>query len=449
MKTHFYLGLRRTIVITALFISSHIIAQDIKVPGNDNKELSNATTVTIDAIPELSYSDHPAVWNQGWGPHCPAPNSCARKAKRFIKKEKFIDGLGYAARVLELNPRKRAERKALEVLTTENYSRALKEFEQDLKAHPEIPEYQNWQSSKAMYDRMWYAGRFNIVNAKLQQLHHPKVNIKVNPVDADMLGNLATKLSTYRTYAANDYYTGGHYYLKRGNAQGDKEHYKRSALSFLIANEYVTDFKDAKSQYESAKKLATSTVYFSGHYHGHGGFGGTLDEDVKAEILRMSGFSRLPFVEIVNSKSADYHVKLVTNGLELVTRGKTSDKQEYSREEPDTNGKAITKKATITTYSSGYNARAKVNVEVIERKTNKVVYSMISENTYQWITVWQKGSGDTDIVKGKYKRYLGKSADKAPVRKTLYERAIALCAKDIARKVYINFIRKIGASPRN
>ncbi|TSE04387.1 hypothetical protein [Aquimarina algiphila] len=449
MKTLSLYGQARIIVAIALFIAigtTH--GQKVEVPGSHSKEVGKEKTISVDVIPQLSYSDHPAVWNQAWGPHCKASKPCARKARRFIKKEQFIEGLGYAARALEMKPKKRAERRALDVLTSGNYARAQKEFEKNLNDYPNVPKYINWKSSKAMYYRMWYANRMNHVNAMLQKLDHPKVKITVNPVDHHMLGKLAGTLSTYRKYSANDYYAGGNYYQQQGAKSNDKEDYKRAAMAYKISEYYVTDFKDAKQQYESAKKKATSTVYFSAHYHGHGGFGGTLDEDVKAQLIQNTGFNRLPFVEMVNTKSADYHVKMVTNGLELITRGKTSDKQEYSKEVMDENGKTITKKATIITYTSGYNTRAKVNVEVIDLRSKKVVYSTVSEHTYEWVTVWQKGSGSTDIVKGKYKKYLDNQPDRAPTRKTFYERAIAMCARDIATKLYVNFFLRIGAEPK-
>ncbi len=437
----------RIIVVAALFVSLSSYAQEIEKPADHNKELNKNIPLTIEAIPELSYSNHPAVWNQGWGPHCKVPSQCVRKARKSIKKGKFIQGLGYAARTLDLAPRKRAERKALEILIPANYTKALTQFEKDLLKYPDIPQYENWKSSKALYNRMWVMGRFNLVNSKLEQIHHPKMKIKVKPFDTDRLGQLATKLSSYRKYSANDYYSGAQYYLKQGKTNNDKEAYKRAAMAFKIADEYVTGFKDAKAQYQSTKKLAISTIYISSQYIGKGKYGKMLDEDVRSTLLNATGFQRLPFVELTNNSGADYHIKMVVNGLEVIKKGKTSDTQEYNHEETDEHGKVTNKKAIITTYTSSYLARAKVNAEVIERKTGKILYSMVSHNSYHWETIWQIGSGHTDMVKSKYKRYLGKQPDQAPTPATLTERAIELCARDIARKVYRNFIQHIGAAP--
>lgn len=444
---YFIVGLGRILVLITLFVFGISTAQGIEVPKGDNKELDSGTVITTGTIADLSFIDPPSVWKQGYTVSCTKANQCVRKARRFIKKKNYIDGLAYAARTFILNPKKRATRKALEILTQGNYALALKEFEQNQKDFPDLPIYENWRSSRSMYYRMWFFNRMYLVNTMLSTREHPKINITIDPIESNTLSIIAKTLSSYRTLSAQEYYNGAQYYLKKASASTDKNQYKRAAVAFRIANEYVTDFKDAKSQYESAKKLAMSTVYFSGHYYKSGGFGGTLDEDVKAALLNIRGFNGLRFIEITNSKSADYHVKLVTNGLELVTRGKTSDKQEFSKEIKDKNGKVVTKKATVTTYTSGYNARAKINVEVISRKTNKVMYSTVSERTYQWTTVWQKGTGDLNIVKSRYKQYVGNSPDRAPQRRTLYERAIGMCATDIAHQLYSHFLRRVGASP--
>jgi len=425
-------------IITLLNIASVIHSQNTTVPLDGEITKNSIEIPAIPAVPDISFGDTPAVWAQSFSINCNTPKECNRDAKRFLKRGFYISAIGYSAKTFTIGGKlkKRDHRRAMEILTASNYDLAIKEYEQYMLEFPEV-EYVNWSDAKTTYYRMWRKAQFNMVNTLLQD--HPELTFDTQEPDTHSLGILATKLSSYREYAAEDYYKAGLYWKSIGQKNKDKSAYKRAAYAFRISNQYVSNYKDVIAQFEKMKKLATVTVYLSGKYYSSGQFGTLIDNDVRAELLLIPQFKRLEFIEIVSTKKADYHIKLVTNGLELVTRGKTNHKRDFTKEVKNKDGKVVTKNASIITYTSGYTARAKINAEVIEKRTNNIVYATTSEASYDWITTWQKGSGDTDIVKSKYKRYLGKSPDRAPNRKTLYDRAIALNAKDLAYKLYIGF----------
>lgn len=414
--------------IFMLFIACTSYAQTNTVRLDGETKTNTIEIPATPTAPDINFSDIPAVWATSFNINCDSAKDCNRNAKRFLKKGFYISAIGYSAKTFTFGGKlkKRDQRRAMEILTASNYDLAVKEYEQYLLDFPEV-EYVNWKDAKTTYYRMWRKAQFSMVNTLLQD--HPKVTFDTQEPDTHSLGALVTKLSSYRAYAAQDYYEAGLYWKSIGQKNKDKSAYKKAAYAFRISNQYVSNYKDAIAQFEKMKKLATVTVYLSGRYYSSGQFGTLIDNDVRAELLLIPQFKRLEFIEIVSTKKADYHIKLVTSGLELVTRGKTNDKRDFTKEVKNKDGKVVTKNASIITYTSGYTARAKINAEVIEKKTNNIVYATTSEASYDWITTWQKGSGDTDIVKSKYKRYLGKSPDRAPNRKTLYDRAVALNAK--------------------
>ncbi|TYA74941.1 hypothetical protein [Seonamhaeicola marinus] len=400
----------------------------------------------IEVAPELSFTNYPSRWQRMYAVSCRKAGECARKSKSALKDKRYMDALAMAAEVFQHDPSRRLEKKALEMLKQNHVIAAQKEYEQEVKKYPDSA-YANYRSAKNLYNRMWQIQKYNYVMSMLKQLDHPKVKLDVKLLDADMVGKLATKLSSFRMRAAEEYYAGGEYFLALGNKSGDKSDYKKSAMSFLIADQYVKDFKDAKQQYEAAKKLATSTVYISSHYAYSGSsFARTLKDDIKTDLHKL-GLSRLRFVEITESKNADYHIVLKASGLELTAIGKSSDKQEYTKKVKGDDGKEITKTATVITFSSGFDARSVVHISVVEKRTQKNIYSSTVEETYSWRTVWSKISGDESIVRPRDKRHVGKAPDKPLSRKTFYERSIALCAPTASNRLYRNVLSKLGASP--
>ncbi len=447
-RRNFVLGRRLTILILVLLmIIGTSFAQGVEVPGS-NKELNGNTSISIDAVPELSLTDNPAVWNQGYTIACGKANSCSKKAKRFAKKERFIDALGYAAKTFKYKPRKRAEKRALQVLTNENYARAQKEFEKNLRDNPDIPEYIDWTSTKGMFYRMWFANRFNVVNGMLQQMVHPKVKITVNPVDHHMLGKLAGTLSSYRKYSANDYYQGGVYFLKHAN--GDKQQLKRAAMSFLISDYYVTNFKDAKTQYESAKEKATSSVSIAPAKQNISySISVSLDEEISSIILNMRGFKQLPFVELSANSQSDYIVRMVIDEIEHNALGASKNKEEFSGVIKDENGNEITKTATLITNEKANITRCKITYNVIERKSKKQLYGGVVREEYRWSTIWSNYSGELSVIPRKKRKYIDRKPDRSPTKKVLFQRVVSMCAPSIAHNLYNNFIRNIGAAPIN
>jgi len=418
-----------------MLLHTELYAQNNSAINETAKTASKSLSITI--TPRT-------MWARPFNNDCGTDGKCRRMAERALKEDKYTNAVAYAASGLGEKCSKRIKRKLLAILTPENYAKSVLEFDAKKKdLSKKIAKYTGVQSATDVHHLRWYSLRLAITNKLIEAIDNP-TKIKLHEVSPDDLETLSRKLRAYSDLAAEEYIVAGN---EAFGIAKSKEDFKRAFMYFDIALQYNPQHTKAVDLAEQARKKATSTVYISSHYESHGGFARVLDEDVKAALQKVRGFTGLRFVEITDSKNADYHIKLVANGLELVTRGKTSDKNDFTKD-VEVDGKVTTKKATITTYTSGYDARAKININVVERKTRKVVYSSAVARTYIWKTVWQTSSNsDTGFIKAKYKRHLGKSPDRAPEKRTLYERAISLCASQTAHSLYSNFFYKVGSAP--
>lgn len=450
MKHIYSLGqMKGRLVLFALFIVNFIsYSQEIVIPTHgDNLELKSKTSIHIEGIPELSFNDTPAIWSIDYTISCATAGECTRKSKRFFKKDRMIDGLGYAAETFNKNPKKRIKSKALKLITQRRYEGALAEYEKHMLDFPRVNEYVNYKSTKNTYYRMWFKNQFHVVNSSLEH-HNDLFHLSLQPLDPNEFMELATELANYRFNSAEEYYSGALYWKNHGK---NKHDYKKSALFFKISNFYKNRHKDATAQYQEMRLRATSSVNITSYYKGYGRrYGELLNKDVQSAIMNFPKWNRLEFVEFSNNKRSDYLVKLMINSLSVVPIPKISDKRDFSKEVTDENDNTSTKTASITTYSSGLVSSAKVNIEIIERATNKIIYSGISKNTFHFKTVWQTGKGDVEAaVPKKHREFLNRPPEKAPKYTVLLEKAISSNVRTIAISIYNELLLTLGSIPKD
>lgn len=437
--------LRLGATLIAWFLTAAVTYGQIPVTPNSGNT-NESPSISIDAKPPvISYHDHPATWSIGYDVVCRTAKACSRKAKRFLKRGHYIDGLGYAAETFTYDPKRRVRQKALKLITEHHYHSAIKEYEVDLQQYP-MTDYENYRSTKNVYYRWWHKNRFNMVLASLQE-YNDLFRLNLQPIDTHSMETLVARLSEYRTFTAADYYEVGMYWKKHATG---KQHYKKAHMAFRIADYYVSGYQDAKSQAAALKPLAISTVYLSTHYDGYTKYGQLLDEQVQSAMMQFAGWRDMQFVRFTKDRErADYRITLSIDPMNVEEIPQSTERKDFSKDVTDAHGNITTKNAVIKTYSKGRVAYAKVTVEVVEQKSQEIVYATTAQNSHHFVSVWQLSSGDTSIVPQKEKQHLGQSPQALPKYTVLFEQAISHTARPVAVKLFEKVIYHLGSIPND